>query len=83
MCFGGPGKIIEVTAGPLPTGRVQYNAIASEPVKEYSLMYLPEAEVGDYVLVQNKIAMTLMNEDEATECIEELRKNNLLDELPN
>ncbi|MBW4919495.1 HypC/HybG/HupF family hydrogenase formation chaperone, partial [Klebsiella pneumoniae] len=50
--------------------------------KRCSLMYLPEAEIGDYVLVQNKIAMTLMNEEEAQECIDELNANDLLTDLP-
>ena len=78
MCFGIPGKIIEKTEGPLPTGTIQYGAVT----KTCSLMYLPEAEIGDYVLVQNKIAMTLMNEEEAGECLDELRANNLLEDLP-
>lgn len=78
MCFGIPGKIIERTDGPLTTGTIQYGAVT----KRCSLMYLPEAEIGDYVLVQNKIAMTLMNEEEAQECIDELNANDLLTDLP-
>ena len=77
MCLGIPGKITAISAGPLPMGTVDY----SGHERTCSLMYLPEAVVGDYVLVQNKLAMTLLTEDEAKECFKALDDLDIKDAL--
>ena len=73
MCLAVPGKILSV-AGDEPltrTGRVSFGGI----VKEVNLAYVPEAAVGDYVLVHVGFALNRIDEAEA------LRVFELLDEL--
>ncbi|HPC57981.1 MAG TPA: HypC/HybG/HupF family hydrogenase formation chaperone [Kiritimatiellia bacterium] len=42
--------------------------------QEVALAYLPEAKVGDYVLVHVGFAMTLLDTDEAERILRELRE---------
>ncbi len=47
MCLGVPGKIIEVhEVGGLRMGKVDFGGVT----KEACLAYVPEAQVGDYVM---------------------------------
>ncbi len=62
MCLAIPGQIISTTGDALErAGRVQYGAI----VKEASLAFVPEANIGDYVLVHAGVALSVVNEEEA------------------
>jgi hydrogenase expression/formation protein HypC len=49
-------------------GRVDFGGI----VKEISLAYVPEAGVGDYVLVHVGFALTIIDEAEAERLFEQL-----------
>jgi hydrogenase expression/formation protein HypC len=63
MCLGVPGQVKEIqpdTIG-MPMGRVSFGGI----VKEVCLAYVPEAEVGDYVLVHVGFALSRIDEAEA------------------
>lgn len=63
MCLAVPGRIVG-TAGDDPllrTGQVDFGGI----VKEISLAYVPEAAVGDHVLVHVGFAITVIDEAEA------------------
>ncbi len=63
MCLGVPGEIQEIlpdTIG-MPMGRVSFGGI----VKEVCLAYVPEAAVGDYVLVHVGFALSRIDEAEA------------------
>ena len=63
MCLAVPGQILSI-AGDDPltrTGCVCFGGI----VKEVSLAYVPEAEVGDYVLVHVGFAISKLDEKEA------------------
>ncbi len=55
MCLGVPGKILEITPGlpGMPMGRVSFGGVA----KEVCLAYVPEAAVGDYVIVHAGFAL--------------------------
>lgn len=72
MCLAVPGKILSVDgeAPILRTGKVQFGGI----VKEVHLAYLPEAKVGDYVIVHVGFAISIVDEKEATRVFEYLRE---------
>ena len=63
MCLAIPGKLLAKSeVGGLLRGRVEFGGI----VREACLDFLPEAEVGDYVLVHVGFAITRIDEEEAT-----------------
>ena len=70
MCLGVPGKVIEIDENPLgmTMGRVSFGGI----VKEVCLAYVPEAQVGDYVIVHVGFAISKIDEAEAMEVFEYL-----------
>ncbi|MBI5669254.1 MAG: HypC/HybG/HupF family hydrogenase formation chaperone [Chloroflexi bacterium] len=79
MCLAVPGKIISIDAtDPLMrTGKVNFGGI----VKEINLAYVPEAEVGNYVIVHVGFAISIVDEDEANRVFEYLREMDELAEL--
>ena len=60
MCLAVPGKIISLsdTEPLMRTGRVSFGGI----VKEVNLAYVPEAQIGDYVLVHVGFAISTLDE---------------------
>ncbi len=70
MCLAVPGKLIEMFGvDPLTReGRVSFAGI----VKTVNLAYLPEAVIGDYVLVHAGFALTIVDEDEALKTLDYL-----------
>jgi hydrogenase expression/formation protein HypC len=79
MCLAIPGKIKSITGDePLSrTGKVDFGGI----LKEVSLAYVPEAAVGNYVVVHVGFAISLVAESEANTVFEYLRKMDELNEL--
>lgn len=79
MCLAVPGQIISVSGEEplLRMGRVRFGGI----VKEASLAYVPEAELGDYVLVHVGFALSVVDEQEAARVFEYLQQMDELDEL--
>ncbi|MBI3962079.1 MAG: HypC/HybG/HupF family hydrogenase formation chaperone [Deinococcus sp.] len=79
MCLGVPGKILSVTGdGPLTrTGKVSFGGI----IKEVNLAYVPEAGVGDYVIVHVGFAISKIDEREAEQVFSYLRQMQELEEL--
>jgi hydrogenase expression/formation protein HypC len=65
MCVGMPAKVMAISGGVMPMAQVE---LAGETV-ECCLVYLPEAEVGDYVLLQNGFAMQLLDAQSAAESL--------------
>jgi hydrogenase expression/formation protein HypC len=61
MCLAIPGKVLSISDGVLRTGRVAFGGI----VKEVCLEYVPEADVGDYVIVHVGFAISRVDETEA------------------
>ena len=64
MCLSIPGKLIAITSQLDETfrmGKVSFDGI----IKEVSLTLVPEANVGDYVLVHVGAAISTINEEEA------------------
>jgi hydrogenase expression/formation protein HypC len=79
MCLAVPGKILSV-AGDDPlarTGKVSFGGI----VREVNLGFVPEAGVGDYVIVHVGCAISRLDEVEAQRVFEYLREMNELGEL--
>jgi hydrogenase expression/formation protein HypC len=79
MCLGVPGKILslEPNAVGMTMGRVSFGGVA----KEVCLAYVPEAQVGDYVIVHAGFALNKLDEQEANEVFELLRQMGELEEL--
>jgi hydrogenase expression/formation protein HypC len=79
MCLAVPGKILSVSGDePLQrVGRVSFGGI----VKEVSLAYTPEANVGDYVIVHVGFAISRLDEAEAHRVFEYLRQIDELKEI--
>jgi hydrogenase expression/formation protein HypC len=64
MCLGIPGKLLEVyERDDLPMGKVEFGGI----VKETCLAYMPQAQVGDYLLVHVGFAISQIDQHEAEE----------------
>lgn len=70
MCLGIPGKILDVRAGDLRTGRVAFAGI----VREVCLEYVPEALVGDWVIVHVGFAISRIDEAEAARTLQYLEE---------
>jgi len=78
MCLAVPGKIISIAGEDLArTARVSFGGI----VREVSLAYVPEAELGDYAIVHVGMAISLLDEDEALRTFEYLKQIGELEEL--
>src|SRR5262249_8768234 len=72
MCLAIPGQLKErFETGGLPMGRVEFNGVR----REVCLAYLPDAAVGDYVLVHVGFALSRVDPEEAARTLQ------LLDEL--
>ncbi len=72
MCLAVPGKIISVTDGDDPLMRMAKVSFGGV-VKEVSLAYVPEAAVGDYVIVHVGFALNRLDEQEALKVLDDLR----------
>jgi len=79
MCLAIPGKIESIQGNdPLTRmGRVNFGGI----LKEACLAYVPEAEVGDYVIVHVGFALSRLDEEEAQKVFDYLRQMDDLAEL--
>jgi hydrogenase expression/formation protein HypC len=79
MCLAVPGKILsEAGDGPLTrTGRVDFGGV----VREVCLAVVPEASVGDYVLVHVGVAIARVDEAEAARTLDYLRQMDGLAEV--
>jgi len=79
MCLGVPGKVVavEVTDLGLTMGTVSFGGIR----KEVCLAYVPEARVGDYVIVHVGFAIHKIDEAEARVVFQMLREMDELAEL--
>jgi hydrogenase expression/formation protein HypC len=73
MCLGVPGKVVEMIGeSPLgmPMAKVSFGGI----IKEACLAYVPEVQVGDYVIVHAGFALSVIDEEEAMEVFEILKQ---------
>jgi len=78
MCLAVPGQVLSVAGEELQrSGRVSFGGIT----KEVNLAYVPEAKVGDYVIVHVGFALSVVDEAEARQTFEYLRQMEELEEL--
>lgn len=79
MCLAVPGKVLSVSGDdPLVrAARVSFNGV----IKQVSLACVPEACVGDYVLVHVGVAISVVDPQEAAETFAYLRQMGELDGL--
>lgn len=79
MCLGVPGRIevLSDDALGLRMGRVSFGGI----LKDVCLAYVPEARVGDYVLVHVGFGLAVVDEEEARRTLETLATMGELAEL--
>jgi len=77
MCLAIPGKILSIEANERSRlARVQFGGI----VREVSLDFVPEAEVGEYVMVHVGFAISRVDADEAERSYELLQAIGALEE---
>lgn len=80
MCLAIPGKITSI-AGQLDetfrTGKVSFGGI----IKEVNLCMVPEANVGDYVMVHVGVAISVVDEAEAQQTFQYLQQMGEVEEL--
>jgi hydrogenase expression/formation protein HypC len=79
MCLAVPGRITSI-AGDDPysrIGKIDFGGV----LKEASLAYVPEAQVGDYVIVHVGFALSRVDEEEALKVFEYLREIEELGEI--
>jgi len=79
MCLAIPGKIERITGeDPLTRmGQVNFGGIR----KDACLAYVPEAQVGDYVIVHVGFALSRVDEAEAQQVFEYLKQMEELAEV--
>jgi hydrogenase expression/formation protein HypC len=78
MCLAVPGKIVSITGDDvLRSGAVNFGGIR----KQVNLAYVPEARVGDYVIVHVGFAISVVDESEARKTFEFLKQMGDLEEL--
>ena len=72
MCLAIPGKIESITGDDSLSrmGKINFGGI----FKEACLAYVPEAKVGDYVIVHVGFALSRVDEDEAHKVFEYLKE---------
>ncbi|MCP4650806.1 MAG: HypC/HybG/HupF family hydrogenase formation chaperone [PVC group bacterium] len=73
MCLAVPGKITSIIENDDPlqkTGKVSFSGV----VQEINLAYVPEAKVGDYVIVHVGFALNIVDEEEAQKIFEALKQ---------
>jgi hydrogenase expression/formation protein HypC len=78
MCLAVPGQIVTITE-PSPdqvngylfrSGKVSFGGI----LKDVNLAYVPEATIGDYVIVHVGVALSILDEAEAHQTFADLRQ---------
>jgi hydrogenase expression/formation protein HypC len=79
MCLGVPGKITKIVDdnSEMKMGKVNFGGVS----KEVCLAYVPEAKVGDYVIVHVGFAISIVDEEEAKQVFEYLSQIDELREL--
>lgn len=78
MCLGIPGKVVEVyREHDMQMARVEFGGV----IKRVCLEYVPDAVLGEYVLVHVGFALSRIDEAEARAVFAMLEKMNELEDL--
>jgi hydrogenase expression/formation protein HypC len=70
MCLAVPGQVVTIEDDPLRTAIVSFAGVT----KSVSLAMVPEAQVGDYVIVHVGFAISRLDEEEARRTLETYAK---------
>lgn len=77
MCLGVPGRITETQDGELMRmGKVDFGGIS----REVCLAFVPEASIGDFVIVHAGFAISQVDEAEAQETLDLMVESGILEE---
>ncbi|MEB3272928.1 MAG: HypC/HybG/HupF family hydrogenase formation chaperone [Prochlorothrix sp.] len=71
MCLAVPGQLVSLEdhADPLQVkGKVSFGGV----LREVSLAYVPEAQVGDYLAVHVGFALSIVSPEEAQQTLQEV-----------
>ncbi|MGA1134560.1 MAG: HypC/HybG/HupF family hydrogenase formation chaperone [Prochlorotrichaceae cyanobacterium] len=78
MCLAVPGKIVTITPGTSPgapddldlfrVGKVSFEGV----LKTVNLAYVPEAQIGDYVIVHTGFAISVLDPEEAEQTLRDI-----------
>ncbi|MBK8139389.1 MAG: HypC/HybG/HupF family hydrogenase formation chaperone [Chloroflexi bacterium] len=80
MCLAVPGKVMDISGEDLDrSGRVSFGGV----IKDVNLAYVPEVQVGDYVIVHVGFALSKVDEAEARRVFEVLEEMGELGDLYN
>jgi hydrogenase expression/formation protein HypC len=80
MCLAIPGQIKEITTQldeVFRVGKISFGGI----MKEVNLSMVPDAKIGDYVMVHVGVAISVVDEEEAKKTYDLLKQMGELDEL--
>jgi len=78
MCLAIPGKVVSTyEQGGMHMAKVQFGGV----VREACLEYVPDTQVGEYVLVHVGFAISTIDEEEARKTYEALAELGQLQEL--
>jgi hydrogenase expression/formation protein HypC len=79
MCLAVPGKIVSIEGDDpiLRDGKVDFGGV----VKRVNLSLVPEAKIGDYVVVHVGLALSIVDEEEAKQVFEFLKTIGELSEI--
>jgi hydrogenase expression/formation protein HypC len=79
MCLAVPGQISELLdEGPITRrGIIDFDGV----LKEVNLAFVPEALVGDYVVVHVGVAISMIDPDEAERVFEYLEELGVIEQL--
>jgi hydrogenase expression/formation protein HypC len=72
MCLAVPGKLMSIEGDDpmFRSGKVSFGGT----IKDVNLAYVPEAKIGDFVLVHVGFALSIVDEEEANKVFEYLRE---------
>jgi len=77
MCLAVPGKVVEITGeGELRMGKVDFAGVQ----RQACLAYVPDVQLGDYVLVHVGFAISRIDEQAAQETLQALAEIDALEE---
>lgn len=78
MCLAVPGKIIEIFSTTMKMGKVDFGGV----IREVCLEAVPEAKLGDYVIIHAGFALNVLSEQEAQETLDAFKELDMLENDP-
>ncbi len=71
MCLAVPGQVISISGDEplMRKGKVSFGGV----IKEVSLAYVPEVQVGNYVIVHVGFALSILDEEAAQKSLAEFQ----------